>query len=230
MLSGLQDHRKGEYESSTHVAQVTLGNKAVVFWSCPHTSGEGSGLRPDYWSGHTTLPRVIQYRNVLSLTWRLSEFAWMTHCFFEQNKFDQILLAGDWAFARVGKGYLGIYSQHGMRVGDNGQYAGRELICDAEENTWLVECGREADYGSFERFVKTLQSAQIAERDGIVEYSSPSIGTLVTGWDIVPTVNDEPIQLAGYPLANSPWAYSRFGSGEMTIRYQGQEYEIWFNQ
>ena len=58
MISGLQDHRKGEAESSSHVAQVTMGNKAVIFWSCPHTSGEGSGLRPDYWSGHTTLPRV----------------------------------------------------------------------------------------------------------------------------------------------------------------------------
>ena len=70
LISGLQDHRKGEFESSTHVAQVTLGNKVVIFWSCPHTSGEGSGLRPDYWSGSTTLPRVIQHRNVMSLTWR----------------------------------------------------------------------------------------------------------------------------------------------------------------
>jgi hypothetical protein len=230
MLSGLQDHRKGEYESSTHVAQATLGNKTVVFWSCPHTSGEGSGLRPDYWSGHTTLPRVIQYRNVLSLTWRLSEFAWMTHCFFEQAKFDQVLLADNWAFGRVGKGYLGIYSQHGMHLGISGQYAGRELICEAAENTWLVECGREADYGSFDRFVQALQSAQITARDGVIEYSSPSIGRFVTGWDATPKVDDEPIQLQGYPLVDSPWAYSRFGSGELIVRYHGQEREIWFNQ
>jgi hypothetical protein len=230
MISGLQDHRRGEYESSTHVAQVTLGNKAVVFWSCPHTSGEGSGLRPDYWSGHTTLPRVVQYRNVLSLTWQLNEFAWMTHCFLEQEKFDQVLLTDNWAFASVGKGYLGINSQHGLRLGESGQYAGRELICEAAKNTWLVECGREADYGSFDRFVKTLQSTQITTRGGTVEYESPSIGTFVTGWDAVPTVNGEPIQLSGYPLVDSPWAYSSFGSGELTIRYQGQEREIWFNQ
>ena len=71
MMSGLQDHRKGEFESSTHVAQVTLRNKVLIFWSCPHTTGEGSGLRPDYWSGHTILPRVIQHRNIMSITWRL---------------------------------------------------------------------------------------------------------------------------------------------------------------
>ncbi len=229
-ISGLQDHRKGEYESSTHVAQVTLGSKIVVFWSCPHTSGEGSGLRPDYWSGHTTLPRVIQYRNVMALTWRLSEFAWMTHCFFEQVRFDEVRLEGNWAFARVGDGYLGIYSQNGMRVGDEGQYAGRELLCDAAENTWLAECGRRADWGTFDAFVKALRSARIQVNDGSLTYDSPSIGRFVTGWDIVPTVNDAPIQLHGYPMVESPWAYARFGSGEMTVRYEGREYEIWFNQ
>jgi len=230
MVSGLQDHRKGEYESSTHVAQVTLRNKVVIFWSCPHTSGEGSGLRPDYWSGHTTLPRVVQYRNVMSLSWRLSEFAWMTHCFFEQERFDEVRLDGKWAFARVGSGYVGIYSQHGMRVGEAGPYAGRELICDAEANTWLVECGREAEWGSFDAFVKALMAAPISADDGTVRYASPSVGSFVTGWDVTPTVDGEPIQLHGYPMVDSDWAYSRFGSGELAIRHGDREHRVWFNQ
>ncbi len=230
MMSGLQDHRKGELESSSHVAQVTLGNKVVIFWSCPLTSGEGSGMRPDYWSGHISLPRVIQYKNVLSLTWRLPDFAWMSHCFFEQERFDEVRFEGDWAFARVGQGYVGIYSQNGMQVGDYGQYAGRELICDAPENTWLAECGREADWGSFETFVKALTSTSIELKDGTLAYESPSIGQFITGWDAAPTVNGEPIQLHDYPLVDSPWAYSDFGSGEMVLRYGDEVYEIWFNQ
>ena len=129
LISGLQDHRKGEFESSTHVAQVTLGNKVVIFWSCPHTSGEGSGLRPDYWSGSTTLPRVIQHRNVMSLTWRLTWRAWMSHCFFEQERLDEVRFAGNWAFGRVGKGYVGIYSQNGFTVGDEGNT--RAASCNA---------------------------------------------------------------------------------------------------
>ena len=230
MVSGLQDHRKGEYESSTHVAQVTLRNKVVIFWSCPHTSGEGSGLRPDYWSGHTTLPRVVQCRNVMSLSWRLSEFAWMTHCFFEQERFDEVRLDGNWALARVGSGYVGIYSQHGMRVGDEGPYAGRELICDAEANTWLVECGREADWGSFDAFVAALSAAGVETDGETVRYASPSVGSFVTGWNVTPTVNGEPIQLHGYPMVDSDWAYSRFGSGELKVRYGDQAYDVWFNQ
>ncbi|MFN2285867.1 MAG: hypothetical protein ACK2UQ_15735, partial [Anaerolineae bacterium] len=236
LLSGLQDHRKGEYESSTHVGQVTLGRKegeqqAVIFWSCPLTCGEGSGLRPDYWSGHITLPRVVQYRNVMALTWRLaSPFAWMTHCFFEQARFDEVRFVDKWAFARVGQGYVGIYSQNGFEIGDFGQYAGRELICRARENTWLVECGREADWGSFDAFVTALSAAKIQNRESKIVYTSPSIGEFVTGWDVAPTVDGEPLQLHDYPLVDSPWATSAFGSGEMTLRYDDETYEIWFNQ
>jgi hypothetical protein len=226
----LQDHRKGEPDPAIMVAQVTLGRKAVIFWSCPRTSSEGSGLRPDYWSGHTTLPRVIQHHNVLALTWRLQNFAWMTHCFFEHARFDEVRFVGNWAFARVGQGYVGIYSEHGLIVGEEGQYAGRELQCSAPENTWLVECGRAADWGSFNAFVRALVSAKIETRDGGLHYESPSVGRFVTGWDVTPTINGEPIPLRGYPLVESDWAYSKFGSGEMTIRYGDQTYDLWFNQ
>jgi hypothetical protein len=237
MVSGLQDHRKGEFESSTHVAQITLGNKAQIFWSCPHTTGEGSGLRPDYWSGNTSLPRVIQHKNVLALTWRLSPFAWMTHCWLEPARFDEVRLEGSWAFARVGKGYVGIYSQHGLEWGSFGQYAGRELQCLAgssslpgRENTWIAECGREADWGSFDAFVEALKSAQVETVDGAIRYQSPSVGEFVTGWEVVPTAGGNPIPINDYPLYDSPWAHADFGSGELAIQYGNETYEIWSNQ
>jgi hypothetical protein len=230
MLSGLQDHRKGEFESSTHVAQVTLGNKAVIFWSCPHTTGEGSGLRPDYWSGNSVMPRVIQYKNVMSLTFRLNDFTWVSHAWFPQELFDEVRFLGDWAFVRVKQGYVGIYSQNGLQVGDVGQYAGRELQCWAQENTWLVECGRAADWKSFDAFVNALSEASIIEREGMLAFESPSIGRFVTGWDIAPTVNATPIQLSRYPLVDSAWAHSDFGSGEMVLRHGDEVYELWFNQ
>jgi hypothetical protein len=230
MVSGLQDHRKGEYESSTHIAQITLGNKAQIFWSCPHTTGEGSGLRPDYWSGHTVLPRVIQHRNVLALTWRLTPFAWMSHCWLEPARFDEVRQEGSWVFARVGQGYVGIYSQNGLHWAEEGQYAGRELQCAARENTWIAECGREADWGSFEAFVQALKAARVETIDGVVHYHSPSVGEFVTGWDVQPSAAGQPIPLRGYPLYDSPWAHADFGSGELKIHYNGNEHEIWFNQ
>ena len=229
-MSGLQDHRKGEHEAATLPACVTLGNKVILFVTAPNTSDEGSGQRPDYWSGNTSVPRVVQQRNVMSLIFRLSHWAWMSHCFFEAARFDEVRYQGNWAFGRVGDGYVGIYSQHGMTLAGYGQYAGRELVCDAPENTWIIECGRQVEYDSFDTFVKVLTQAPIEERDGSIAYVSPSIGRFVTGWDVAPTVNGEPIQLAGYPMVDSPWAHAEFGSGEMVITYQGNRRELWFNQ
>lgn len=230
MLCGLQDHLKGENNDAIMPGQVTLGNKAVIFWSAPRTSSEGSGLRPDYWSGSTTLPRVIQHQNVMSVSYKLQNFAWMSHCFFEQSRFDEVRLDGNWAFARVGDGYVGIYSQNGLMLGEEGQYAGRELQCHAQENTWIVECGRAADWGDFDAFVSALSTAEISVDGGAVAYRSPSVGRFVTGFDIAPTINDELVHLRGYPLVESEWAYSRFGSGELTLRYGDQRYELWLNQ
>ena len=33
-----------------------------------------------------------------------------------------------------------------------------------------------------------------------------------------------------YPLVDSPWAHSAFGSGELTLRYGDAVHELWFNQ
>jgi hypothetical protein len=229
-LSAVQDHRRGEYESSTHVAQITLPNKAAIFWSCPQTSGEGAGLRPDYWSGNTTLPRAVQHRNVLALHWRLTDFAWMTHCLFEQGRFDEVRQTGGWVFARAEDAYVALWAHGGLRLGTVGQYAGRELLCDARVTTWLAECGRAADWGSFDAFVQAILAAPLESNGNAVMYTSPSIGRLVSGWDGAPTLDGRPIELRGYPLVDSPWASSRFGSGEFVIRYGGQERELWLNQ
>jgi hypothetical protein len=230
MLSAVQDYRKGELEGGAHIAQVTLLGKCVLFWSAPQTSLEGPGLRPGYFSGNASAPRAVQYRNVLALTFRLNEFTWMSHCWFEPARYDELRREGNWLFARSGKGYVGVYSEHGIKPGEWGQYAGRELVCEARENTWLVECGREADWGSFDAFVRALSAALIESRDGALTYQSPSIGRFVTGWEVTPTLNGQPIQLHGYALLDSPWGQSRYGSGEMTLRYGDEEYTIWFNQ
>jgi hypothetical protein len=228
-LSTTQDHRKGEYESSMHIAQITLPNKAAIFWSCPQTSGEGAGLRPDYWSGSTTLPRAIQHRNLLALHWRLTEFAWMTHCLFEQGRFDEVRFERGWAFARAEDALVAIWAFGGLRVGTSGQYAGRELICDAPVTTWLAECGRMADWGSFDQFVAAILAAPLESNGDQVDFGSPSAGRFVSGWDVQPLIDGQPIQLHGYPLVDSPWAQGRFGSGEFTIRYGGEERELWLN-
>lgn len=247
MLSSLQDFLKGDYlelvkeadiirpgvamywsfpYTQIHIAQVTLKNKVVIFWSCPITSEEGTSLRPDYWAGNITLPRAIQYKNVLALVWRQNRFSWITHCLFERYRFDESYIEDRWAFARVEDGYVGIYSHNGFSLGEKGQYAGRELVCHAKENIWLAECGRKEDWGSFENFIDGIKKADIQSIEGGLMYNSPSIGQFIVGWEIDPTVNGEKIKTKDYPLLESPFGYSAFGSGHITLRLEDRIMDI----
>ncbi|MCJ7550276.1 MAG: hypothetical protein MUQ30_11410, partial [Anaerolineae bacterium] len=109
-------------------------------------------------------------------------------------------------------------------------YAGRELICHARLNSWVAECGRAADWGTFDACVEALIEAEISVVDDVLTYNSPSIGAFVTGWDVAPTVEEQPLVLRGYPMVDSPWAHADFGSGELRLMYGDEIYEIWFNQ
>jgi hypothetical protein len=154
----------------------------------------------------------------------------MTHCFFEQGRFDEVRRANGWVFVRVEGAYVGLWAYGGLRIGNGGQYAGRELICDARVTTWLAECGRAADWGSFDAFVAVVSEAGLECDGDRLVYHSPSIGRLESSWDSEPTVDGTPLPLRGYPLLESAWGNSRFGSGEYVLRYGAEEYEIWLNQ
>jgi hypothetical protein len=78
--------------------------------------------------------------------------------------------------------------------------------------------------------VEALATAQIEQNGSAIAYTSPSVGRFVTGWEVQPTIDGQPIPLRRYPLVDSPWAHADFGSGELTIRYGDEIYELWFNQ
>ncbi len=67
LMCALQDYKPGQKAAQVHPFQLTFRDKTALFFSCPETSNEGSGHRPDYWSGNGFLPRVFGERNVAVL-------------------------------------------------------------------------------------------------------------------------------------------------------------------
>lgn len=229
-MSALQDYTPGALAAQVHPFQITFEDKVVLFFSCPKTAGEGGGLRPDYWSGNGALPRAFGERNVALLLFRHGDLGWMSHAFFERDRFDEVVERGPWVFARKKDAYVGLWSEHGYETGRTGQYAGRELICRADENAWVVEAGRRADWKTFEAFVSKLSTLQPKREDGQISYPSPSVGTLRMGWEGPITLNGQRAQTSKYPLLDSPFGRSEFGSGEMVICHGDEEEELFFNQ
>lgn len=230
MLSALQDHSAGELTRQVHVFQVTLKERTVLFFTAPNTTSEEGGLRPNYWSGNSTTPRVFGEKNVGILLYDNDEITWMTHLYFERDRFDAVIEKEGWLFAQKGDGYVAIWSEHGYEVGRLGPYAGRELICRAAKNAWVVECGRKADWGLFEDFVTAIVATKPVCKEGQLVYASPSVGEIAFGWTGPAMVDGEARSLSGYPLVDSPFAQSRFGSGEMVLKHGNIIEELFFNQ
>lgn len=230
MLSALQDHSAGELTRQVHVFQVTMKERSVLFFTAPNTTSEEGGLRPNYWSGNSTTPRVFGEKNVAILLYRNDQITWMTHLFFERDRFGKVVEKEGWLFAKKEDGYVAIWSENGYEVGRLGAYAGREMLCRAAENAWIVECGRKADNGSFEDFVASILDTKPVCQDGQITYASPSIGKVVFGWTGPATVDGTVRALSDYPLVDSLFAQSSFGSGEMVLKHGDIVEELYFNQ
>ena len=83
-----------------------------------------------------------------------------------------------WLFARKANGHAAIWSQNGYETAGRGPYPGREIICRAESNAWIVEAGRKEDWSGFEQFVDAISRTEPDVADGTLEYSSAK-----SAWD-----------------------------------------------
>jgi len=221
VMSTLQDYAPGQKRPQVHVFQLTFQDRVAVFFSCPETSREGGGHRPDYWSGNAYLPRAFGARNAAVLLFRPGFAGWMSHVYFERDRFDAVEKKAGWLFAKKNRAFVGLWSEHGFEVGQSGPYAGRELICRALENAWIVEAGREADWGSFARFVDAVSEIRPHRKDGQIMYDSPGAGQIQMGWEGPILLNGKVVNL-DYPLLDSPFGESAYGSGRMRL-FCGQE-------
>jgi hypothetical protein len=153
MLSAALDQRPGAPGIQEHLWQATIGRDALVFTNYPANTAETGHARPNFWAGSARLPRVRMHgRTVIALydvvpTVGLGR----THAHFPQKAFDEWFTDGPWAFARVGRGYVALWSDGELTQATTGPGAGRELLTTGGR-AWICWAGSEDEDGSFESF------------------------------------------------------------------------------
>ena len=205
---------------------------------------------PGYWTGMASSPRSAQHENVAIHIYspRYTPAGFMgafryrpfTHAYFPQDQFDELEQVGPWTFGRKGKAYVALYS---WRPTVWQGYPPEELALlppspsgpitrsfdlvapGGAANVWIVECGREADWGSFAAFrdailgaalvVTPIPAAFVPVFD--VSYDSPSQGLVTFGWTAPLVVEGQEIPLHGYPREDNPWAHAERGDPAWTV-------------
>lgn len=167
-----------------------------------------------------------------------------THAYFPTEHFDEVVERDGWVIGRRGDGYVALWSNRPTRwrrydpltEPTRGITEPFDLIAEGgADNVWIVEVGSGTGHQDFERFVDAVTGAGvIVERlgpepaDGFdVRYDSPSQGTVTARWgrpiehDPTFAVDGRPVELAGYPRWDSPWARVPWGDTTYEVDADG---------
>ena len=248
MLSTVQDFRKGQASQQHHVWQATFSPDAQVFTTHPRVATEAGQpwhSNTEDWTGNASLPRSVQVRNVnISIYAPLFDskdvlqgsYQPYTHAYLPQEKFDEVVRADHWTFARLGDAYLALYSWRDpswvtydpTAFDTNGLKKPFELVADGgPNNVWITEIGSKGADGSFDEFrkaitanepqVRPLGDPTVYSTAFDVSWTSPSEGPITFGWDQPLTVNGTDQPIADYPRIESPWARVAFDSTQYVV-------------
>ncbi|MFP4113548.1 MAG: hypothetical protein ACOC2Y_07945 [Spirochaetota bacterium] len=248
MLSCAQDYRAGYGGDRHHVWQATLGPRAVVFTTQPGATGRDDATdTPTYWTGSGTLPRAVQYKNVLICHYRINSSPGLyrtnrelfTHAWFPREQFHEVREESGWVLGRRGAAYVALWSQHPYewRRDDADPAADavpNELVVGGTSNIWICVCGREATHGTFDEFCRTVAGSSIAlsgrGRRERVEIDLAPHGTVGFGWTGPLTVGgwEMPITshthgspypaVPGYRRYDNPYVSAEFPANAVRVR------------
>jgi hypothetical protein len=259
MLSSAIDYRKGSFGQQYHSWQATFDANALVFTNHPFrplarsTNWLDDPETGGYWNGEASMPRSAQHENVAihiyAPQYRMTNpppfdyfrYEPYTHAYFPQDHFDEVLQDGGWTFGRFRDGYIALYSYRPpeYRVYDPTVYATNGMVkpfdlvaSGGADNVWIVECGDQARWGSFEAFRSAVLAAGIEivsrgpSRSGLspgydVTYASPSQGRLTFGWEAPFTVRGTLVPVADFPRYDNPFAQVPFDSQHYDIAFEG---------
>jgi hypothetical protein len=228
MLSSAQDYKKGFGGDQQHIWQATLGPNAVCFTTHP---ARLSGNTPNYWVGSGTLPRVAQFKNVVIAIYKISKSPslyvpnelFYTHAWFPKDQFEEVVEQNGWIFARLGNGFLALYSQNPYEWRElPGEDQNREVIVHKRNNIWICELGRYETDGDFSEFRKRISKAKIITNKLRAKYESPSLGLIEFGWSQPLRVNKNEISISDYPRFANPYTQVDFPSEKISINFDDQ--------
>ena len=230
MLCSAQDWQPGKPGSQEHIWQATLSPIVTVFSTHPACASENNSCRPNYWLGNTTLPRVAQWKDVLTAIYNFADDDWMgfTHAYFPVHGMDAYEIRDGWAFGRVGNGYIALVAANGLGFQTTGDNAYRELRSPGTPNIWLCQMGRAVLDGSFDEFVEKILTLPVTFDGTQVKLTSLRGDNLSFGWQDPLRLNGEPYPLDDFKHYDSPYCTCDLGSPMMEIRHGADALRLHF--
>ena len=224
MLSAVLDHRPGAMGVQEHLWQATLSPEAVVFTTYPGNSQEHGNARPNFWAGSVSLPRVTMFERSVICLYDVQPDVGLgfTHAFFPCAMFDAWHLAGQWAFARYGNGYIGLWADGPLHLTRTGREAMQELRSAGLGRIWLACAGSYSEDGDFAAFQEHLQASEIQTQGLNLRWDRPQGPLLEYGWEGPMRVNGKTYAYDTDLHYANAYTHTALDDHQMQITHEGE--------
>ena len=175
-------------------------------------------------AGSVRLPRVGIAENTVLCLYKVDPNIGLgfTHAYFPAAHFDEWRIDGQWAFARVGEGYVALWGDGDLRLMTRGQHAMQELRSGGAGEAWLCTVGRAAIDGDFEAFCRAVgQNAPVVQGGGL-RWATPAGKALTFGWGGPLTVGGQPVDWSAFPHYANAYTNTPLGAEIMEIAHGGE--------
>jgi hypothetical protein len=208
---------------------VRRGLQTRIFTHHPGNSGMHTYWRGNDWRGFVA---TFQHENVVLARWNLLQgvpFPYI-HAYLPRAEFDEVIERDGWVFARSGEVFAALHMTAGMEWTTTGEWAHREIISPGHRVASVFECGTASEFDSFADFQTAILASSVdfnpetlrlqyhSARCGIVEINSDGRGLI-----------DGVLYDLNYPLYDSPYMQSEWGSGTITLRHGSDSVILNFN-
>lgn len=167
LMSSAQRYKAFTHGHQQHMMNIAFGEKSAQFFiNHPGELPPSGNWRPSYWAGNGTLPMIVQNRNELFMLYSIEdqEPAKFIHGYIMRQAIDEIKVAHNHVLLRSGDAYVGVVSNQQIYMTQEGANTNKEITMDGPDVGVYVKCGSLEEDGSFETFVSTIESLQVAIR------------------------------------------------------------------
>lgn len=179
-MATAQAYHPGDYGDQQSINIVTFSNEFSTFHNHPAVEDDKKGPNgnsPLYWVGYGHLPHSVQEGDINLSIYILPDKKGMmeqallnyTHAYMPKEKFDEVVLDGNYAFAKYGDSYLAYIGLSPMYYKEG---TSDDLIQDGQSTYWVTELGNANEDGDFQTFMNQIKSNEITFNDRVLSYSS----------------------------------------------------------
>ncbi|MCL2023683.1 MAG: hypothetical protein FWG82_04860 [Oscillospiraceae bacterium] len=248
-LASVQRYHPGSFGAQQYLNSLSFGGNSVVFTNHPAKLEEKSVTgTPGYWTGYGRAPHSVQDKNVMMLIYEipkkhgfleLYDVPQFTRTYLPEIHFDEVIIDGDYAFARKGDAYLGLIGAGNLEYLPWSEKSANALKMGLEENPdkhfelvqrgnlqyWIYEVS-DGSKESFNRFQERIKSNEVRFNSTSLRYTSNE-KEYKTSFGGAFTIDGEEINL-DYKRFDNPYSTAERYADEFIIEHNGKSLRLNF--